>query len=50
MEADRKFLPEGVDEGLVLLEAPDPGEHRFRVEYWESGMLKFSKEIAITIE
>lgn len=41
MEADRAFLPEGVDEGLVLLEAPDAGEHRFRVEYWKNGSRAF---------
>lgn len=41
MEVDCAFLPEGVDEGLVLLVAPDAGEHRFRVEYWRNGARAF---------
>lgn len=34
-EIDRRYLPEGVDEGFVLLETPDPGTHTFRVEYYK---------------
>ncbi len=41
VETDRAFLPKGVDEGLVLLVAPDAGEHRFRVEYWRNGARAF---------
>ncbi len=41
MEADRAFLPEGIDEGLILLEMPDAGTHRFRVEYWRNGSRAF---------
>lgn len=35
-EADGHFLPEEVDEGFVLLVTPDPGQHAFRVEYYEN--------------
>lgn len=31
------YLPAGIDEGFVLLVAPDPGEHSFRVVYKGSG-------------
>jgi hypothetical protein len=40
-EIDRKYLPADVDEGFVLLVAPIPGEHSFRVEYYEGNNLKF---------
>ena len=40
-EIDRRYLPADIDEGFVLLVAPDPGEHSFRVEYYEKGELKF---------
>jgi hypothetical protein len=40
-EMDRKYLPADVDEGFVLLVAPQPGEHSFRVEYYEGQTLKF---------
>ena len=35
-EIDRNYLPAGIDEGFVLLVAPDPGEHSFRIEYYEA--------------
>jgi hypothetical protein len=34
-EADTRYLPEGVDEGFVLLATPNAGEHVFRVEYYK---------------
>ena len=40
-EIDPNYLPKGVDEGFVLLVAPDPGEHSFRVEYYEGAQLRF---------
>ena len=40
-EIDRNYLPEDVNEGFVLLVAPEPGLHSFRVEYYERGILKF---------
>ncbi|MCL2649820.1 MAG: DUF5034 domain-containing protein [Candidatus Azobacteroides sp.] len=40
-EIDKKYLPAGIDEGFVLLVAPDPGEHSFRVEYYIGEELKF---------
>ena len=40
-EIDRNYLPADIDEGFVLLVAPDPGEHSFRVEYFEGSVLKF---------
>ena len=40
-EIDRKYLPDDVNEGFVLLVAPDPGTHSFRVEYYEGDSLKF---------
>jgi len=40
-EINRNFLPTGIDEGFVLLLAPDPGEHSFRVEYWLGNTLAF---------
>lgn len=43
-EIDRQYLPAGIDEGFVLLVAPEPGVHRFRVEYYLDGELKFSHE------
>ena len=36
-EIDRKYLPAGINEGFALLVAPDPGEHSFRVEYYDEG-------------
>jgi hypothetical protein len=38
------YLPEDVDEGFALLVAPDPGVHRFRMEYYYAGELEFSHE------
>jgi hypothetical protein len=40
-EINSNYLPTGIDEGFVLLVAPDPGEHSFRVEYYEGDVLKF---------
>ena len=40
-EVDRSFLPSDMDEGYVLLVAPDPGTHSFRVEYYEGDSLMF---------
>ena len=40
-EIDRKYLPVEINEGFVLLVAPDPGEHSFRVEYYEGNVIKF---------
>ena len=40
-EINRNYLPSDVDEGFVLLEAPTPGEHSFRIEYYEGETLKF---------
>jgi len=40
-EISRHFLPAGIDEGFVLLVAPTPGEHSFRIEYHKGGELKF---------
>jgi|GEM_PF-1460543 len=40
-EIDRKYLPADIDEGFVLLVAPDPGLHSFRIEYYEGETLKF---------
>ncbi len=40
-EAGRAYLPEGIDEGFVLLKAPDAGVHSFRVEYLVDGDVKF---------
>ena len=37
----RTYLPEGVDHGLVLLKAPNPGQHSFRVEYVKNGAVVF---------
>ena len=41
-EIDRKYLPADINEGFVLLVAPDPGEHSFTVEYYEGGVVRFS--------
>lgn len=38
---DAKYLPNGIDEGFVLLVAPSPGLHSFRVEYYLNNELKF---------
>jgi hypothetical protein len=40
-EINRNYLPAEINEGFVLLVAPDPGEHSFRVEYYEGEDLKF---------
>jgi hypothetical protein len=40
-EIDRKYLPADINEGFVLLVAPDPGEHSFRVEYYIGDDLQF---------
>jgi hypothetical protein len=45
-EVDADYLPADVDEGFVLLVAPDPGIHSFRVEYYENSELKYSYETA----
>jgi hypothetical protein len=52
MEADRAFLPEGVDEGLVLMQGedipvPDKGVHIFRVEYWRHGERAFYYDLTV---
>ena len=41
-EINRNYLPADVNEGFVLLVAPDPGEHSFTVEYYLGTELKFS--------
>jgi len=38
-EIDRNYLPSDIDEGFVLLVAPDAGEHSFRIEYYEGNNL-----------
>jgi hypothetical protein len=40
-EINSNYLPMGIDEGFVLLAPPDPGEHSFRVEFYEGTVLKF---------
>ena len=40
-EMDKNYLPSDIDEGFVLLVAPDSGEHSFRVEYYEGNKLVF---------
>ncbi|MDR2928690.1 MAG: hypothetical protein LBV41_10925 [Cytophagaceae bacterium] len=40
-EADSDYLPADIDEGFVLLVAPDPGQHSFRVEYYDGQTLMF---------
>jgi len=40
-EIDKKYLPDDIDEGFVLLVAPDTGTHSFRVEYYEGYEMKF---------
>ena len=40
-EMEGKYLPADIDEGFVLLVAPDPGTHSFRVEYYEGNTLVF---------
>jgi len=40
-EIDGKYLPAEIDEGFVLLVAPDPGTHSFRVEYYKGDSLMF---------
>ena len=40
-EIDKNYLPPDIDEGFVLLVAPDTGEHSFRVEYYEGNNLVF---------
>ncbi len=40
-EINRNYLPADVNEGFVLLVAPDPGLHSFRVEYYDGDELKF---------
>ncbi len=41
-EVNRDYLPADVDEGFVLLVAPESGEHSFRVEYYDGERLEFS--------
>ncbi|MDR1670921.1 MAG: hypothetical protein LBR57_00180 [Alistipes sp.] len=43
-EIDRDYLPADVNEGFVLLVAPDPGQHSFRVEYYEGEKMKYSHD------
>lgn len=43
-EIDRNYLPTEIDEGFVLLVAPDSGVHSFTVEYYIGEELKFSYE------
>ena len=45
-EINRKYLPADINEGFVLLVAPDPGVHSFRVEYYEGNVLKFFYDTA----
>ena len=40
-EINRNYLPADINEGFVLLVAPDPGEHSFRVEYYIGDELEF---------
>lgn len=40
-EVNRTYLPKGINEGFVLLVAPDAGEHSFRVEYYKGEELVF---------
>ena len=40
-EINRNYLPVDINEGFVLLVAPDPGEHSFRVEYYIGNELKY---------
>ena len=40
-EIDRNYLPEDINEGFVLLVAPEPGLHSFRVEYYIGEKLQF---------
>lgn len=35
-EINKMFVPAGIDEGFVLLVAPDPGVHQFRVDYYKN--------------
>ncbi len=35
------YLPDNVDEGLVLLVSPDPGEHSFRVVFYQNNAEAF---------
>jgi len=46
-EIDKNYLPADINEGFVLLVAPDPGEHSFRVEYYEGNTLKFFHDTQI---
>jgi hypothetical protein len=41
-EIDRDYLPADVNEGFVLLVAPNAGKHSFRVEYYDGDKLMFS--------
>jgi hypothetical protein len=55
MEADRAFIPEGVDEGLVLVQGkdipvPDEGTHIFRVEYWRHGDRAFYYDLTVELK
>lgn len=43
-EITRNYLPTGIDEGFVLLVAPDPGKHSFTIEYYEGEILKFTHD------
>jgi len=46
-EIDKDYLPADINEGFVLLVAPDPGEHSFRVEYYEGNTLRFFHDTPI---
>ena len=46
-EIDREYLPADINEGFVLLVAPDPGPHSFTVEYYLGHQLKFSYNTSV---
>jgi len=46
-EIDRNYLPANVNEGFVLLVAPDAGKHAFRVEYYDGDKLVFSHDTSL---
>lgn len=39
--ADVNYLPADINEAFVLLVSPDPGQHSFRVEYYDGDSLMF---------
>jgi hypothetical protein len=46
-EINRNYLPTDVNEGFVLLLAPNPGKHSFRVEYYDGEELMFSYDTSL---